>query len=197
MLKSEMVTQLKSAMVTRLKSAMRRLKYGIARLRIEMIKRRKLEWSRLYGLTSYLKSTLWTVPVVAMFLQAVLMRVAHWLDPRLGWTLTGLSVTEAQLLYQTIITAMLSFLVFTFGSLLVAIQVASGQMTPRVIATTLLRDNTVRFTVGLFVFTLMVTLNAAIRAEALRPRARRISQAIPLHQPWATRMAPGARGTRR
>jgi uncharacterized membrane protein len=157
---------LKSQMVAPLKSAMRRLKYGIARLRIAMKKRRKLEWSRSYGLTSYLRSTLWTVPVVAIVIQAVLMRVAHWLDPRLGWKLAGLSVADVQILYQTIITAMLSFIVFTFGSLLVAIQVASGQMTPRVIATTLLRDNTVRFTVGLFVFTLMFTLNAAIRVES-------------------------------
>ena len=42
------------------------------------------------------------------------------------------------------ITLNLSFLVFTFGSLLVAIQVAGGQYTPRIIATTLLRDNVIR-----------------------------------------------------
>ena len=35
-----------------------------------------------------------------------------------------------------VITMALSFVVFTFGSLLVAIQVASGQLTPRIIATT-------------------------------------------------------------
>ena len=46
----------------------------------------------------------------------------------------------------------LSFLVFTFGSLLVAIQIAGGQLTPRIIATTLLRDNVVRYAVGLFSF---------------------------------------------
>ena len=45
----------------------------------------------------------------------------------------------AQALYGTMITMSLSFMVFTFGSLLVAIQVASGQLTPRIIATTLLR----------------------------------------------------------
>jgi hypothetical protein len=33
---------------------------------------------------------------------------------------------------------MTAFIVFTFGSLLVAIQIASGQLTPRIIATTLL-----------------------------------------------------------
>jgi membrane protein len=59
---------------------------------------------------------------------------------------------------QTIITLNSSFIVFTFGSLLVAIQVAGGQLTPRVIATTLLRDKVVKYTVGLFVFTLLLRL---------------------------------------
>jgi uncharacterized membrane protein len=47
-----------------------------------------------------------------------------------------LSIAGAQALFQTIITITLSFTVFTFGSLLVVIQVASGQYTPRIIATT-------------------------------------------------------------
>ena len=46
-----------------------------------------------------------------------------------------------------------------------AIQVASGQYTPRIIATTLLRDNVIRCTVGLFVFTLLFAIKAADRME--------------------------------
>src|SRR5205085_7102556 len=72
----------------------------------------------------------------------------------------------AQGLYQTVITLTLSFLVFTFGSLLVAIQVAGGQLTPRIIATLILRDNVVRYSVGLFVFTLVFAVMALNRAEA-------------------------------
>src|SRR5438046_3028080 len=56
-------------------------------------------------------------------------------------------------------------MVFTFGSLLVAIQVASGQLTPRIIATTLLRDNVVRYSVGLFVFTLVFAVMALDRLQ--------------------------------
>ena len=69
-------------------------------------------------------------------------------------------------MYQTVITLTLSFLVFTFGSLLVAIQVAGGQLTPRIIATTLLRNNVVRYSVGLFVFTLVFAVSALNRQEA-------------------------------
>lgn len=49
--------------------------------------------------------------------------------------------------------------------LLVAIQVASGQLTPRIIATTLLRDNVVRFTVGLFVFSLLFASGVLTRTD--------------------------------
>jgi uncharacterized membrane protein len=41
--------------------------------------------------------------------------------------------------------------------MLVAIQVAGGQYPPRMIATTLLRDNVIRWIVGLFVFSLLWT----------------------------------------
>ena len=47
-----------------------------------------------------------------------------------------------------------------------AIQVAGGQLTPRIIATTLLRNNVVRYSVGLFVFTLVFTVSALNRQEA-------------------------------
>ena len=61
----------------------------------------------------------------------------------------------------------MSFLVFTFGSLLVAIQVAGGQYTPRIIATTLLRDNAIRFSVGYFVFTLLFAIRVLIRMDGV------------------------------
>jgi len=50
--------------------------------------------------------------------------------------------------------------VFTFGSLLVALQVASGQLTPRIIATVLVRNDVVRYTTGLFIFTLLFAVSA-------------------------------------
>ena len=92
------------------------------------------------------------------------------LDARFTWIPPwpfGLSGTQTAL--QTIITLVLSFIVFTFGSLLVAIQVASGQLTPRIIATTLLRNDVIRRTVGLFVFTLLFALGTVARIETTVP----------------------------
>ena len=128
--------------------------------------KRHLTWGRLYRATSYLKSALWTVPLVAIVLEQMLAPLLRALDAWLQWRLGGLAPAGATALYQTVITMTLSFLVFTFGSLLVAIQVAGGQLTPRIIATTLLRNNVVRYSVGLFVFTLVFAVQALNRQEA-------------------------------
>ena len=127
--------------------------------------RSKLAWNRLYRATSYLKSALWTVPLIAIFIELLTTPFLHALDVWLHWRLGGLAIAGAQAMYQTVITLTLSFLVFTFGSLLVAIQIAGGQLTPRIIATTLLRDNVVRYSVGLFVYTLVFAVAALNRLE--------------------------------
>jgi uncharacterized membrane protein len=123
-------------------------------------------WNSLYRVTSYLKSALWIVPLLAIVLVLMLAPALRELDGWLGWRLTGLGTAGAQALFQTVITLTLSFMVFTFGSLLVAIQIASGQLTPRIIATTLLRDNVVRYSVGLFVFSLVFAVMALDRLES-------------------------------
>src|SRR6516162_2225350 len=124
-----------------------------------------MTWNRRYQVKSYLRSSLWIVPLVALLLEQVLGELARTLDARLTWTGLGLGVTGVQALLNAMVTLTLSFIVFTFGSLLVAIQVASGQYTPRIIATTLLRDNVIRYTVGLFVFTFLFAIKDLGRTE--------------------------------
>jgi uncharacterized membrane protein len=93
------------------------------------------------------------------------VRALHWIDAPAEWALLGFAVPGARSMLDAIVTATLSFLVFTFGSLLVAVQIASGQMTPRIISTVLLRNNVVRYTVGLFIFTLVVALGTQNRID--------------------------------
>ncbi len=129
-------------------------------------------WNRLYSLKSYIKSSLWLVPFIALLLYLMAIRVASLLEPWIIWIEPWPWGTEGtQRLLETIITMTLTFVVFTFGSLLVAIQIAGGQLTPRIIATTLLNDNAIRFTVGLFTFTLLFATGALVRLEAAVPQA--------------------------
>jgi uncharacterized membrane protein len=126
-----------------------------------------MTWNQWYRLTSYVKSALWVVPVVAMLFEQATLRLIFFIDGRVEWTLLGLSVAEAQAMLQTVVTMTLSFIVFTFGSLLIAIQVAGGQLTPRIIATTLLQDNAVKYSVGLFVFVLLFAVGVLGRISSI------------------------------
>lgn len=124
-----------------------------------------MSWRILYGLRGFLRSSLWVVPFIAIPFELIITRLVHRLDAWLGWNFLGFALPGAQSLLQATVTATLSFVVFTFGSLLVAIQVASAQLTPRIIATTLLRNSVVKYTVGLFIFTLMFALSAQNKME--------------------------------
>jgi len=132
---------------------------------------RLLAWNRRYALKSYIGSSMWLVPVFALLLYSVFHHIVRaiggWLVAH-GWTdeaasFYALPVSGARSLLETFITMNLSFIVFTFGSLLVAIQVAGGQYTPRIIATTLLRDNVIRVIVGVFLFTLAYSARVLTR----------------------------------
>ena len=120
-------------------------------------------WNRWYSIKSYLSSALWTVPLFALVAGRIVKFLSEmlgaWMDERgiygLNTTYLGLNAAEANAFLDRMFTMNLSFLVFTFGSLLVAIQIAGGQYTPRIIATTLLRDNVIRWIVGLFMFSLI------------------------------------------
>ena len=122
-----------------------------------------IPWNRWYSFRSYMRSALWLVPFFCVVAEMIIKRATEWLGTfgaSRDWWIRGhafldLSVTSAQGVVDRIFSLNLSFLVFTFGSLLVAIQVAGGQYTPRIIATTLLRDNVIRVVSGIFVFTML------------------------------------------
>jgi uncharacterized membrane protein len=129
-----------------------------------------MSWNKLYALRSYLRSSLWIVPFFALVLQQIIFRTALALEEWTTWVPRWPLGTEGTVAaMQAIISLALSFIVFTFGSLLVAIQIASGQLTPRIIATTLLRDNVIRFTVGLFIFTLLFAIGVISRVNTSAP----------------------------
>jgi uncharacterized membrane protein len=127
-------------------------------------------WNRWYVAKSYLRSSLWIVPLVALVLELLAIRGVFAIDAYFQWV-PHLATTVAGTtgVMETVITLTVSFIVFTFGSILIAIQVASGQLTPRIIATTLLRDNTIRATVGLFVFTLLFAAGTNARIDTEIP----------------------------
>jgi uncharacterized membrane protein len=127
-----------------------------------------MNWNLRYAIISYLRSTIWIAPIIALALEQATFRIAYVFQLDFGFV-PGFVFNGAATIVAAdyAITAMISFIVFTFGSLLVAIQVASGQLSPRIIATTLLRDNVIRGIVGLFIYALGLAVAVKIRAETI------------------------------
>jgi len=124
-----------------------------------------MNWNQLYGIRSYLKSSLWVVPFIAIPVEFAVAWMLRAVNARLGWNFLGFSATGSQAMLGALITATMGFVVFTFASLLLAIQVASGQLTPRIIATTLLQDKVVSYAAALFVFTFLFSVSAVRRID--------------------------------
>ena len=129
-----------------------------------------MTWNRWYALKSYLRSTIWTVPLFAILAEQATFRILMELTPGLGG-IPGFTYSEAGTVaaMDWVIGSSITYMTFAFGMLLVAIQVSSGQLTPRIVATTLLRDNTIRVSLGLFVFTLMLAVSVKLRTERIPP----------------------------
>jgi uncharacterized membrane protein len=127
-----------------------------------------MTWGRWYAAKSYMMSTLWLSPLVAFVLAQLTYRLPYILGIDFG-SIPGFIYTEQgrNSALDINITMNLTFIVFTFGSMLVAIQIASAQLSPRIIATVLLRNNVIRVIVGLFAYGLVVALGARNRTETI------------------------------
>ena len=123
-------------------------------------------WNQWYAAKSYVRASIWIVPLMALAVEQIFIRLVTAFDTHVEWIpMIGATAGGTIRELDTVVTLAMSFIVFTFGSILVAIQVASGQLTPRIIATTLLRDNVIRATVGLFVFTLLFAAGVEARSD--------------------------------
>jgi len=127
-----------------------------------------VNWSLRYAIKSHILSAVWIAPVIALALEQLTFRIAYVHQIDFGYIpgfVTGRDGTIA--LTDYVIASSIAFIVFTFSSLIVAIQVASGQLTPRIIATALLRDNVIRSSVALFVYALLLAIAVKTRVDTI------------------------------
>ena len=120
---------------------------------------------RRYRLSSFRQSAIWLVPVIAMVLALVVNVILREIDQATGWAWFGFGPNGSRALLAMLAASMLSFLVFLFSALMIAVQIASAQLTPRVIATTFLQDRPVRLAIGLIVFTYTLSIAVLGRSE--------------------------------
>jgi uncharacterized membrane protein len=126
-----------------------------------------MTWLRRYRVRHFLENSIWVAPAVAMVLALVAIRVLHWIEESMGWE-TTLNAETARTVLAGLAGAMFTFIVFVCSSLLLVVQLASAQLTPRVIGT-MFRDPVTKFALAVFVFAFTFVLAALIRVGSSVP----------------------------
>ncbi len=91
------------------------------------------------------------------------------LDEATRWSLFGFGPAGARALTAAFVSTTFTCIVFVFTILLVAVQIASAQLTPRIIARAF-ANNATRAAVGLFAFTFVYGLAVLSRIDASVPQ---------------------------
>jgi uncharacterized membrane protein len=126
-----------------------------------------MTWLQRYRVRHYVNNSIWIRPVLSMAVAIAAAHYLHWIEQRLGWH-TNLAPDTAQAVLGTLAASMFTFIVFVSSALLVAVQLASSQLTPRIIAL-VFRDPVTKGSLVVFVFTFTFTLAVLIRVGASVP----------------------------
>ena len=126
-----------------------------------------MTWLLRYRVRHFATHSFWIFPALAMVAAVPAMRLVLWLDTRTRLRLLGFSVEGAQAILSGLSSSMLTFIVFAVSGLLLAVQIASGQLTPRIISLVFMRP-VLRISVAIFVFAYAFTLSALGRIETVR-----------------------------
>jgi uncharacterized membrane protein len=126
-----------------------------------------MSWLGRYRLRHYVKNSLWVFPLLSMAAALLAVRLLHWVETEMGWQ-SDLAPATAQAVLGMMASSMFTFIVFVSSALLVAVQLASSQLTPRIIAIVFGNPQT-RASLVVFVFTFTFTLAALVRVGTTVP----------------------------
>jgi uncharacterized membrane protein len=126
-----------------------------------------MSWLQRYRIRHYVGRSIWVFPVSALVLGMVLARILVRVEEALGWVGRA-DPDSVRAVLGTLAGALFTFIVFVCSSLLLVVQLASAQLSPRMIGV-LFRDRVTKLTLSLFVFTFAFALSVLIRVGASAP----------------------------
>jgi uncharacterized membrane protein len=126
-----------------------------------------MTWLQRYRVRHYVKNAIWIWPLLSMVAALGAVRLLEWIEEKIRWEST-LNPDTAQVVLGILASSMFTFIVFVSSALLVAVQLASSQLTPRIIAI-VFKDPITKGSLTVFVFTFTFTLGALLRVATLVP----------------------------
>ena len=126
-----------------------------------------MNWLQRYRIRHYLVNSIWILPLVSMAAALGTVRICDWIENVMGWE-SSLNPGTVQAVLGTLASSMFTFIVFVSSALLVAVQLASSQLTPRIIAI-VFKDPITKIALVVFVFTFTFALAVLVRVTSTVP----------------------------
>jgi uncharacterized membrane protein len=120
-----------------------------------------MNWIQKYKLRGFFQNSIWILPVFAMAAAIVSINFLDWIEKHVGWQ-SRFDPTAVLSLLGTLAGSMFTFIVFLSSTLLLVLQLASAQLSPRIIGI-VFRNRVFRLSLALFAFTFSFTLAALLR----------------------------------
>lgn len=127
-----------------------------------------MTWLQRYRVRHYIANSIWIVPVLAMAAAIAVAPLLHRIEQAMGWQ-SAVNPETARAVLATLAASMFTFIVFVSSALLIAVQLASAQLSPRIIAI-VFKDPLTRFSLTLFVFTFTFSLAVLVRIDTAVPQ---------------------------
>jgi len=136
-------------------------------------------WERRYRLAHTLRNSLAFWPSAALAAAVLTVPLVRRLDQNGALALFQFTPDGARALLGALTASMLTFVVFVLSSLMIVVQLASAQLTPRIIAFVFAMPR-IKITLSLLAFSLMYTLAALARIDTPVPHVH-VSVAVLLN----------------
>src|SRR5262245_29331589 len=92
-----------------------------------------MSWLQRYRLRNYLRNSIWILPVVSGLAAIEVVRLLHRVEQEMDWVST-VDADTARAVLGIMASSVFTCAVFVCTALLVAVQLASAALTPRIIA---------------------------------------------------------------
>src|SRR5262245_60179349 len=128
-----------------------------------------MTWERWYRLRHQLRASLALYPSLALVAALACAPAVRWLDHATGWAGFGFTPDGARGVLGALAGSMLTFLVFVLSAMLIVVQLATGQLTPRILGFVFTKPR-IKLALSFLTFTYVYTLAALGRVEADVPQ---------------------------
>ena len=126
-----------------------------------------MSWLTRYHTRLYFRYSMWIFPAIGILAGWGVLALVMQIDRAMGWQM-NIGIDTARLIIGTVTGSMFSLVVVVSSALLVAVQLASAQLTPRII-TLLYRNKVRKLAVAVFAFTFTFSLSLLVRLETSVP----------------------------